>query len=168
MNRTLTKEEVAARLQGKSDAISRRIDVLEGEVASTGEDVKRFLASPLVRVGATLALGLAVGLLAGRHRRSPGSGALKEAYLDLLAGEAAQAVRKGIEPEEAVRETLRRRAPIIADCPAAPEKGFFRQTAGFAMRLLLGIMVRNGAATLLERLTGADTAGTDAAGEEIT
>lgn len=150
MKETLTRAEVEARLRSKAEAITRRIDDLGEEVTATGAEVKALFDSPLVRVGATLALGLAVGWLAGGRRRAVRQGL--DAVIDGIARETARAVERGGDPADAVREALHHRAPLLAP-PAEPRRapGVVRQSLGFLFRIGASIAIRNGVEMLAAR-----------------
>jgi hypothetical protein len=154
MERKLTKQEVEAQLQAKTDTIHRRIDALEHEVATTGDDLRAaVLTNPWVILGGALAAGLFVGYwLIGRKQRklSLKSGraqkALVDTYIDTVAAHARHAVHAGKEAGAAVREALRDRVPLIVYAPedeTAKEMGFIRGTLDTAFKAALGLAVKS-------------------------
>ena len=69
MEKTTEKEAVASRLKQKEEEIGRRLQALQGEVTSTGADVKRYLTkNPWISIGGSVLAGLVVGLIAGKKR----------------------------------------------------------------------------------------------------
>ena len=169
MEKTLTKEEVQAQLEARSEAITRRFDAIEEEVTSTGENVKQALRHPLVMTGATVVLGVAVGLLFGGSRkngRARKSDSPLDVLSDVVAEEAERAMQAGYEPQEALRHAIRNRGPFVIN--PAPEKkargGFLMSTLSLIVRTVMGIVLRNGWEMLGEWL---GCGGDEMEGEEV-
>ncbi|MDX1545489.1 MAG: hypothetical protein R3247_00790 [Rhodothermales bacterium] len=140
---TRTTDQVARALQEKERAIEGRVDALQEEFGDLVPALGRsMLGHPLVSVGGALAAGLAVGLLFGGRsaRRGPDHRALMEAYVASVAEEAHRRVRRGQEPEDAVRRALDGRVPLIvyeAEAAEAP-RGPLRQAVRIVVRSALG------------------------------
>jgi ElaB/YqjD/DUF883 family membrane-anchored ribosome-binding protein len=146
---SLTRAEVEAHLNGKSEEISRRITAIQKELATAGSAMKeRVLRDPLVFLGGSLAVGLVVGaLLKGRgRRRDPyrtgnAAQALVEEYIDSVVADMRHQVADGREPGMAVREALHGRVPLIFYAPEAAGGGGgkLRALVGFIANTAIGI-----------------------------
>lgn len=146
-------DELRRQLEEKKEAIHQRIDALQTEVVTTPESIKDAVASsPWVGVGAAVAAGLAVGLLFGGrkkkafdiHRHQAPHRALVNRYVDAMVHEVRRAVDRGHDPDEAVREALEGRVPLIVvqreDHRDHP--GFFRQALDLTLKTALGFAVK--------------------------
>ncbi|RMF60856.1 MAG: hypothetical protein D6746_06275 [Bacteroidetes bacterium] len=147
MEEQLKREEVEARLREKDEQIARRLEALRSEVTGVGAEIRRRLENPLVLLGVTLAGGLLVGLMVGRRRRrrrNRGPAGL-DVLADVVARDAARRLRKGAEPEEAVREALADRLQLLVPAPQAEEasEGLIRGTLRMAAHMAGGLLIRN-------------------------
>lgn len=117
MDRLLNKDDVRAQLDNRKETIQLRIDALEGEVSTTGDAVRdAVLGHPLVIAGAAVAAGLLVGFLFKGSRRGKGPDAhraLVDAYIDAVANDAHRYARRGRTTDDAVREALQDRVPLV-------------------------------------------------------
>lgn len=143
--RRLTKEEVAQQLDKRSASINLRLDALQGEVATAGEAVREAVfRNPLLSVGGMLVAGLVVGLIVGKRRDRLGEthAALLERYLDVVGEEVRRAVRRGRDADEAVREALQGRAPVIVYEAPERSEGFIKQSLDLVLKTAMGFAVK--------------------------
>ena len=142
-----TKAEVEALLAEKDAAINRRLDTLKSEVGSAGRAVKNVARHPLVAVGVTLAGGLAVGLLLGgkrkRKRKASGESTLVRDFYEIVSKDAERLMAQGLPPREAIREALRKRAPIVLDHSNEEAPGLVRTIVSTAGRMFVTLALRN-------------------------
>lgn len=149
---TKTKSDLERELVERRESIERRIDVLEDEIASTPTAITSAIARhPLVGIAGAIAAGLAISLLLSvRRRRSRGASVhqeLVEKYIDYIGDDVKRKTRRGKSAAEAVRESLRDRAPVIFYSPtvgetAQPRRGIFRQIGDVALTTALGFVVK--------------------------
>lgn len=147
----LSKQEVEAEIEGKSEEVKRHLDQIQRELSASGKEVKeKVLANPLASAGGALALGALVGLVIKRRKKPSEADRihqrLVEQYMDAMADEIRYKVERGKETDEAVREALRDRVPLIfyAEEPASEPVGFFRETFDFLLKTTLGFAVKFG------------------------
>ena len=145
------KQQVAAELQAREVSLSRRLDALQSEVATTGADLKKaVVASPLVAAGGAVLAGLVLGALFGKPRRA-------KTRLSRSADEIAHQIRRmigdGTSPEEAVRTAMAGHAPILIHtaAPASKKAGIFAQVLDLAFKTLVAFAVKQVVDVLLER-----------------
>ncbi len=153
MDKILTKHQVEAQLRQKSDDISRRLDALQSEVATTGDAVKEaVLKNPFVVAGGAVIAGLLVGLIFGGRRKGKqfsigpsAHQALIDAYLDTLVDDARLAVATGMDPGDAVRAALQERIPLVVYTPEEPNSsiGVLGRTFNLALTTIAGFAVRS-------------------------
>ncbi len=139
-------QEVEQRLRQKQKEIEAHVQVLEQELRTVGARLKSHATELWQRYGLWVTLGvLLAGMWTGRRlwrRRSqaavyPTEGL--DAYLATLAEIAAQAIREGVEPEEALRRALAEHPPIVVNiltadsAPASP----LREVLSTTLRVLL-------------------------------
>ncbi len=150
--RELSRAEVEAELHDRSDDINRRIDALEAEVSTAGTSIKEdLLGHPLVSLGGAALAGLAVGLLLGGWRRrrrkrryARSHRALIDTYLDAVSREVRRAIGRGRTPEQAVREALRDRTPLIIQRTyEEDEQGAFREGFDLFIKTIFSWFVRS-------------------------
>ncbi len=151
-----SKAEIEARLQGKTEAISERMQVLRDEVEDTPtslwEEMKK---RPLLSAGGALAVGLLIGFwVAGRRKRrlSRSHKALIERYIDALRDEVNHAVAGGEDVDTAVKQALQQRTPLIVYTPngqARSSPGWFRNLFDIVFDTSLALFVREGLNALL-------------------
>jgi hypothetical protein len=169
MEKPRTKAEVEALLAGKDASIARRLDTIKSEVGSAGVSVKKVFRHPLLAVGATLAGGLLVGRLLGgkrgRKAKDGGESTLTRDFYELVAKDAERLMRRGLTPREAVREALRRRAPLVLDGGADESPGLLRSLVSTAGRMFVTVALRNAMESAVARFMGGE-AGGDGAGAE--
>ncbi len=157
MKRELTKAEVKAALQRKQDAITQRIDAIEGEAQHTGVTLwERVKARPLVSVGAAAGVGLVVGLVFGGRRDKDRYGlgrthaALVDDYLDALRDDVRYRVSRGEETGEAIRTALQDRVPLIVQAGAVngEAKGAVREGFDLFVKTMFSLLVKYAADAL--------------------
>jgi len=154
------KSDVEARLQDTAEAMSNRFESLQDEVASTGTDVRAWVAdNPVKSVGGMLAAGLAVGLLFGgtRKRRRRRHQKLIDQYLAALTAEVEAEADSGEEPSQALEKALRDRVPLVVYAGtdrSENEAGFLRtlldEGAGVVVRTALSLVARDLIESMLE------------------
>lgn len=148
------RSDLERQLADRKESIERRIDTLEDEIVSTPAAIKSSLTKhPLVGIGGAIAAGLAVGLIFGvRKKRSsnvaPFHQRLVEQYIDAVGDEVRRKTRRGKNPAEAVRESLRDRSPVIIYAPSVKERegdssGFFSQLSDIALKTTLAFAVKS-------------------------
>lgn len=104
-----TRDEVKARLDSKSADITARLATIQDNVIGGGEKAKKIVESPLLPVAGSLLAGLAVGLLFGGSGKSRDRGVeLSPDISDLLVRKVNEANAKGIDPTQAVQQTINR------------------------------------------------------------
>src|SRR5690606_7435313 len=139
------QRQLEVQLEAKTADIKHRLLSIQEEAQTLGESVKdSLLKHPYVGVGGVLAAGLMVGLLFGgrNKRRLNKQQALVEAYVAALATRAQRKVQKGEQPEEAIREVLENRFPmLVVDREEASGEGIVRQTLSLLVRSALGILI---------------------------
>lgn len=147
-SRPQSRAEVEAALQAKAQEIEADLEALQEEVCQLGRSFREALWNhPLVSVGGSLVAGLLVGWVLGglgRRRRlrlsnlSKTHRALVSAYLEALVAEARKAVRRGRNPEQAIRKALEERVPLILvqENDNASEKGVLRSIGGAVLGLV--------------------------------
>lgn len=153
-----TKAEVEALLARKDEAIARRLDAIKGEVGAAGSAVKKVVGHPLLAVGATLAGGLVVGLMLGGKRKKktkpPAQSTPIRDFYELVARDAEGLMEKGLAPEEAIREALRRRAPVVPDQRSEESPGLVRSLVTTAGRMFVTLALRNAMEAAVMKLMG--------------
>lgn len=148
MERVLTKEEARIQLRGKSEALSRRLHALEGELSSTPQDVEGTARkNPWVAMGTAAVGGLILtGVLRRRRRKRRRREAghahrdLVEHYIESVADEARYLSRKK-DTDAALREALEDRVPLVVYAP----EGEAHRKAGL-LRDLFDLVVKTSAA----------------------
>lgn len=135
-----SRAEVAAALQASAQKIETDLASIQETVRQIGQSLREALWNhPLISMGGSLAAGLLVGwLLGGLGRRrqprlSKAHQALVSAYLEALIAEARQALRRGRDPEQAIRKALQARVPVIIvqdQGDASVPKGVLRSIGG--------------------------------------
>lgn len=140
----MTREEVAAQLQARTEAIQQRLQALQQEMTGTGKAVRKaVLQRPLVTVGLTVLAGFVVGrLLGGGRRTRTGGGVILGAALnaDHVAAAVRCALEAGHDPAEAAR-TAAQPPPAAFLLPAAPgrRRGLFGWVLDSALQGLIGL-----------------------------
>ncbi|WP_397547364.1 hypothetical protein ABUL39_02980 [Rhodothermus marinus] len=143
--RPKSRAEVEAALQAKAQEIEADLEALQEEVRQLGRSFRAALWNhPLVSVGGSLVAGLLVGWVLGglgrrrRPRLSKTHRALVSAYLEALVAEARKAVRRGRDPEQAIRKALEERVPliIVQENDNTSEKGVLRSIGGAVLGLV--------------------------------
>lgn len=153
MEKETNKSSLERRLASKEAQIKQRIDGLESEIVSTPAAVRAAIRkNPWLGVGAAVAAGAVVGLIFGGRKKNsavaPAHQALIEGYISAVADEVRKGVRRGKDPEEVVRKTLKDRSPIIVYAPEKVErvgrepKGFLREVGDLTMKTALGFAVK--------------------------
>lgn len=154
MDQEYNRSSIQRQLDAKEQQIKDRIDVLEDELVSMPAAIKSaIMKNPLLGVGAAIAAGVLVGLMFTRRKKksktiAPAHQALVEGYIAALATEVRKAVRRGKDPEEAVRKSLRGRTPVIIYAPNAEtadrveSRGALREMADLALKTALGFAVK--------------------------
>ena len=150
-----SKTDLERQLADRKESIERRIDVLEDEIVSTPSAIKSsFLDHPIVGVAGAITAGVAVGLLISIRRKHksatlPFHQQLVEQYIDAVGDEVRRRTRRGKDAAEAVRESLRDRAPIIVYSPRVQDReeeeepGFFGRVGDIALKTALGFVVKS-------------------------
>lgn len=153
MEKETNKSSIERQLASKEAQIKQRIEGLENEVVSTPAAVRAAIRkNPWLGLGAAVAAGAVVGLVFGGRRKNsavpPAHQALIEGYISAVADEVRKGVRRGKDPEEVVRKTLKDRSPIIVYAPERVErvgrepKGFLREVGDLTMKTALGFAVK--------------------------
>lgn len=158
------RSSIQRELNAKEVQIKRRIDNLESELVSMPAALKSAITNhPLVGVGAAIAVGLVVSLMVrGRkHNRSDSSPAhqqLVEQYIEAIARDVRKNVRRGKDPEEAIRKSLRGRAPVIFYAPSVHSavsedaRGVTRRTFDIALKSILALAAKTSVDFLISRV----------------
>ncbi len=136
--RPRTRTEVEAALQTSTQKIEADLEALQQEVREMGRSLREALWNhPWIGIGGSLAAGLVVGWILGglgrrrRPRLSKAHRALVSAYLEALIAEGRRALRRGRDPEQAIRRALEERLPIVVvQENGASEKGVLRSLGG--------------------------------------
>jgi len=156
MDKEYNRSSIQRQLDAKEQQIKDRIDVLEDELISMPAAIKSaIMKNPLLGVGAAIAAGVFVGLVFTRRKKkartiAPAHQALVEGYIAALATEVRKAVRRGKDPEEAVRKSLRGRTPVIIYAPNAEtpdrveSRGALREMGDLVLKTALGFAVKEG------------------------
>jgi hypothetical protein len=156
MDKEYNRSSIQRQLDAKEQQIKDRIDVLEDELISMPAAIKSAIVkNPLLGVGAAIAAGVFVGLVFTRRKKkartiAPAHQALVEGYIAALATEVRKAVRRGKDPEEAVRKSLRGRTPVIIYTPNAEtpdrveSRGALREMGDLVLKTALGFAVKEG------------------------
>ncbi len=157
--RELSRAELEAELDVRSDGINRRVSALESEVSSTPQSVQAYVAeyvfsNPWISLGGVALAGVALGLLLGGRRRKrrarryrASHRALVDTYLDTVGEEVHRAVAKGRDAESAVRAALRERTPLVVHYAADEhEESALAQGVDLVGKTLLAWGVREAAA----------------------
>lgn len=166
MEKVLDKEQVLAQLEAKSEEISRRLDAIQSEVATTGQALRdAIFSNPLVSVGGSITAGLLVGLLFGGSKKERGGRKKKGAeqrvkilvdeYVNAVAEEVRKTSRKGVSTEDAVRHALRDRVPVIfyeAPREEQGKQGVLSEAFELAYKTALGFAVKVGIDFVTARL----------------
>lgn len=151
-NRSSIKRELAA----KEEQIKSRLDSLENEIVSIPVAIKSAIVkNPIIGIAAAIAIGALVGIVFGGRKKkrssiAPTHQALVEGYITALAEEVRKGVRRGKDPDEVIRKSLRSRAPLIVYTPAVerPESeesgGMIRQIGDLVLKTALGFAVKTG------------------------
>jgi hypothetical protein len=154
MDQEYNRSSIQRQLDAKEQQIKDRIDVLEDELVSMPAAIKSaIIKNPLLGVGAAIAAGVLVGLVFTRRKKkatavAPAHQALVEGYIAALATEVRKAVRRGKDPEEAVRKSLRGRTPVIIYAPNAESpdrvqsRGALRDVGDLVLKTALGFAVK--------------------------
>jgi hypothetical protein len=154
MDQEYNRSSIQRQLDAKEQQIKDRIDVLEDELVSMPAAIKSaIMKNPLLGVGAAIAAGVLVGLVFTRRKKkatavAPAHQALVEGYIAALATEVRKAVRRGKDPEEAVRKSLRGRTPVIIYAPNAESpdrvqsRGALRDVGDLVLKTALGFAVK--------------------------
>ncbi len=139
-----SRTEVEAALQTSTQKIEADLEALQQEVREMGRSLREALWSyPGIGIGGSLVAGLVVGWILGglgrrrRPRLSKAHRALVSAYLDTLIAEGRRALRRGRDPEQAIRRALEERLPIVVvQENGASEKGVLRSLGGAVLGLV--------------------------------
>lgn len=141
-------DELRAALNARTTQISRRVEAIQDEVSRVPAEVgEAIVRNPLVSVGVSLGAGLAVGLLIGgfgrKKSRIPAAHqALVDDYLDALADEARNLIRRGEDAGRAIRRALGKHTPIVITMGGRDEmetpSGFMRTAVDMALKTALG------------------------------
>ncbi|MBT8401725.1 MAG: hypothetical protein KJO98_14700 [Rhodothermia bacterium] len=133
---TPSKEELQAKLELASSAISDRLQSIQDELGGTTKTLQRFFGSPLIGVLAALGAGLVVGrMFSGSGSRSRSSD--PDALADLLAREVHDALDHGEPPEEAIHKVIDTLGLVIDGSGGQPSGSALKWIAGIAARSLL-------------------------------
>ena len=148
------REEVERKLQSKTGEIEAGLAALQEEVSTLGPAVRNaILEHPLVSVGGALVAGLVVGLLVGGKKKatagldlSASHRALLDRYVDALVEEARYRMAHGQGAEEALRNALADRVPLIVYEASQndEQRGLVRQLGRLLLRSVVGIGIRTG------------------------
>ncbi len=147
-----SKSALEKELAEKEASIHHRLDELESEIASAPAAIKSSIVKhPLLGLAGAAASGVAVGLIVtGLRRKKPDAAPfhqrLVEQYIDAVGEDVRRRMRRGRSIEEAVRDALRGRAPLVVYAPtrtvARESKGFFSEFADILLKTALGFAVK--------------------------
>lgn len=149
----LSKEDVERRLQSTSDSISSRLDIIQDEITSTGDSIRKAVSdNPVVAVGLCLVAGLVVGMVATGRGKS--SSPVSRSVVAGLAAAIEDALEEGADSEEAARAALSDIEPYLKP-PEAPKRGAVSSVARTAARAGFAMLLRQGVNSFL----GSDKSG---------
>ena len=162
--KTLQSEEIKVLLQRKQQAIQEHITALESELVHWQEELKERIQTwveehPAIAAGGAMAVGLMVGLFWRRRRRKKTESheALAHmiaAYVDALARSLTEAIERGIPPEEAVQEVMRKQPPLLVYMVnLGGARSLFREITGMVLPLMVQQWVQPLIEAGLARLT---------------
>lgn len=150
MEKISSKDEVAARLKEKEQAIHEHFEALQKEVVDTGGDIRDFFEkNAWVGVVGAIAAGVLVGWIIGKKDRKALHRELVDDYLDKLAELARQSGADdrevGVILRDALRETM---PPVVFSAPQREKGGLARMlmsvgadmAVGFAKKTLINIL----------------------------
>lgn len=160
MDSKSNKDDVESRLHQTAEAMSERMSSIQEEVSSTGVSLRKWIVqNPIQSVGGMLAVGLAVGLLAGpRGGRRKQHAQLIDGYLNALREEVEETVDQGQEPGPALEKALRDRVPLVvyqgeeAGGDEGRGQNILRKGAGILFSTGLSLLAREVINTLLDNL----------------
>jgi|GEM_PF-2112199 len=161
--------EIRVRLEAAQERVQHHAAGLRSEMTLADVDfggmpvLDHIRRQPLRAAGSVLAGGLTLGLLWGMARRERPEVDTHEqwweAYHQDFLDDAAQRVRKGDDPDRALRQALRRRAPVVVietggeDAKAARRKSRYSLIAT-ALNTVVGFGVKLAMDRMAEKLTG--------------
>ncbi len=146
-----SKADIEARLQGTTDAITARLNALQGEMTETGTSLWDLIRqNPLLGVGGALLLGLLLVLwLRGRRKKrlKRSHRKLLDRYIAALRDEVRTSVAQGEDVGVAVQDALQGRAPLIVytqgpDAGGASEPGLLRKSFDTVTDTALALIAR--------------------------
>ncbi len=157
MQKTSSREAVASRLKQKEDEINRRIEALQGEMTSTGADVRAYLkTNPWIAVAGSVAAGILVGLIAGKKSAKTRQNELVDTYIERLIEAARDNGATEQEVGALLREAMRNSMPPQAhEAHASPKSGGLTgklmgigldMAMGFAKKSLFNFLVEKAGA----------------------
>lgn len=152
----LTPDELREELDAKTAMIHLRVAAIKQEIAHVPDDAKKAVQkavfqNPWVAVGGSLALGLLVGLIAGKRRVKPTALSkalayvpssqrhLAERYVDDLQRATRRAVRRGEDAAHAVASFVAAHAPpviVVEEAAPAKKSGLGGAIGGILVTLL--------------------------------
>ena len=134
MQKTSSREAVASRLKQKEEEINRRIEALQGEMTSTGADVRQYLKkNPWIAVAGSVAAGVLVGLIAGKKSAKTQQKELVDTYIERLI----EAARDNGATEQEVGALLRE--AMRSSMPPPAQQAYNTPKSGGLTGKLLGI-----------------------------
>jgi hypothetical protein len=160
MDRSSTKADVEAQLEGTREAMEDRIASIRDELSTAGSSVQETLRRyPWRSIAGALLAGLAVGWtvtgVQRRRRLRRAHDDLVDHYLDAVRRQARQAVASGKDVDAALDDALRDHVPLVVYGSAASgdstSSGWVRRTADLFVSTALRILVRDGVQNLLRR-----------------
>lgn len=140
MQKVSNRDAVASRLKEKEEQISRRIEALQGEMTSTGADVKDYLKkNPWIGVAGSVFAGIVVGLIAGKKSAKTKQNELVDTYIKRLADAAHATGASEREVSTILREALHETMPPAASYkPKSKSSGLSGKLFGLAMDVAMG------------------------------
>lgn len=143
-----TKEEVEARLRSTSESISTRLDIIQDEISSTGESIKKAIAeNPAIAIGLSLAAGVLVGMIAGGRRKETDH--VSRSVIAGLAAAIEEALDEGADPDEAARIALADIEPYLKPPTTTTKGGAFSTIARTAARAGFAVLLRKGISSFI-------------------
>ncbi len=159
MEKISSKEAVASRLKQKEEEISQRLQALQDEVTSTGEDVRHYLRkNPWIGIGGSVLAGIVVGLIAGKKSKKEQHKERLDTYIDRLTQAARDSGVSDRELSAILRDALHETISPLASQkpPKSKSTGLAGMVMGMALDLALGFAKKSLTNFLDEKSAGSE------------